>query len=88
VLDEPTTGLHIADVAKLMTVLGRLVERGDTLVVIEHQPQVIAGADHLIELGPEGGAQGGKIVAAGPPARIAKLKTATAAVLRATFAET
>jgi excinuclease ABC subunit A len=83
VLDEPTTGLHIADVAKLMTVLGRLVERGDTLIVIEHQPQVIAGADHLIELGPEGGAAGGKIVAAGTPARVAKLKTATAAVVRA-----
>jgi len=82
VLDEPTTGLHIADVAKLMTVLGRLVERGDTLVVIEHQPQVIAGADHLIELGPEGGAQGGKIVAAGTPARVAKGKTATAAVVQ------
>jgi excinuclease ABC subunit A len=82
VLDEPTTGLHIADVAKLMTVLGRLVERGDTLIVIEHQPQVIAGADHLIELGPEGGAQGGKIVASGPPARVAKGKTATAAVVR------
>ncbi len=82
VLDEPTTGLHIADVAKLMTVLGRLVERGDTLIVIEHQPQVIAGADHLIELGPEGGSQGGKIVASGPPARVAKGKTATAAVIR------
>jgi excinuclease ABC subunit A len=83
VLDEPTTGLHIADVAKLMTVLGRLVERGDTLIVIEHQPQVIAGADHLIELGPEGGAQGGKIVAQGTPLRVSKLKTATAAVVRA-----
>ncbi|MEO8902667.1 MAG: excinuclease ABC subunit UvrA [Polyangiaceae bacterium] len=83
VLDEPTTGLHIADVAKLMTVLGRLVDRGDTLVVIEHHPQVIAGADYLVELGPEGGAQGGKIVAAGSPARVAKGKTATAAVVRA-----
>jgi excinuclease ABC subunit A len=83
VLDEPTTGLHISDVAKLMSVLGRLVERGDTLVVIEHHPQVIAGADHLIELGPEGGIQGGKIVASGTPATVAKAKTATAAVLRA-----
>jgi len=87
VLDEPTTGLHIADVTKLMNVLGRLVERGDTLVVIEHHPQVIAGADYLLELGPEGGAQGGKIVAAGPPAKVAKLKTATAAVVRAVMAE-
>jgi len=83
VLDEPTTGLHIADVAKLMSVLGRLVERGDTLVVIEHHPQVIAGADYLVELGPEGGAQGGRIVAAGSPAKVAKGKTATAAVVRA-----
>jgi len=83
VLDEPTTGLHIADVAKLMSVLGRLVERGDTLVVIEHHPQVIAGADYLVELGPEGGAQGGKIVAAGSPAKVAKGKTATASVVRA-----
>ncbi|MEO6601710.1 MAG: excinuclease ABC subunit UvrA, partial [Polyangiaceae bacterium] len=87
VLDEPTTGLHIADVAKLMNVLGRLVERGDTLVVIEHHPQVIAGADYLVELGPEGGAQGGKIVAAGSPEKVAKLKTATAAVVRAVMAE-
>ncbi|HKO52513.1 MAG TPA: excinuclease ABC subunit UvrA [Polyangiaceae bacterium] len=83
VLDEPTTGLHIADVAKLMNVLGRLVERGDTLVVIEHHPQVIAGADYLVELGPEGGAEGGRIVAAGSPAKVAKGKTATAAVVRA-----
>jgi excinuclease ABC subunit A len=82
VLDEPTTGLHIADVAKLMNVLGRLVERGDTLVVIEHHPQVIAGADYLVELGPEGGSQGGKIVAAGTPAKVAKGKTATALVVR------
>lgn len=82
VLDEPTTGLHIADVAKLMAVLGRLVDRGDTLLVIEHHPQVIAGADYLVELGPEGGAQGGKIVAAGTPAKVAKGKTATASVVR------
>jgi len=87
VLDEPTTGLHIADVAKLMSVLGRLVERGDTLVVIEHHPQVIAGADYLVELGPEGGAQGGKIVAEGSPAKVAKGKTATAAVVRELLAE-
>ena len=86
VLDEPTTGLHIADVAKLMSVLGRLVERGDTLVVIEHHPQVIAGADYLVELGPEGGARGGRIVAAGSPAKVAKGKTATAAVVRALLA--
>ncbi len=86
VLDEPTTGLHIADVAKLMNVLGRLVERGDTLIVIEHHPQVIAGADYLVELGPEGGSRGGKIVAAGTPVKVAKGKTATASVVRALLA--
>ncbi|HWP06270.1 MAG TPA: excinuclease ABC subunit UvrA, partial [Polyangiaceae bacterium] len=81
VLDEPTTGLHVADVEKLVHVLGRLVERGDTLVVIEHHPQVMAGADWLIELGPDGGDAGGRIVAAGPPRDVAKKKTATGVVL-------
>src|SRR5262249_31389337 len=84
-LDEPTTSLHPADVEKLMHVLGRLVERGDTLVVIEHHPQVIAGADHVIELGPEGGAAGGRVVASGPPRTIARANTATGAVLRQMF---
>ncbi|MFZ5897144.1 MAG: excinuclease ABC subunit UvrA [Myxococcota bacterium] len=82
VLDEPTTGLHLADVTRLVHVLGRLVERGDTLVIIEHHPQVIAGADWLIELGPDGGARGGRIVAEGPPARVAKKNTATGLVVR------
>ena len=82
VLDEPTTGLHLADVERLMNVLGRLVERGDTLVVIEHHPVVIAGADHLVELGPIGGEKGGRIVAEGTPREVAKKKTPTATVLR------
>ncbi len=82
VLDEPTTGLHLSDVARLVHVLGRLVERGDTLVVIEHHPQVIAGADWLVELGPDGGERGGSIVAQGPPARVARGRTATARVVR------
>lgn len=77
VLDEPTTGLHQSDVSRLLEVLQRLVERGDTLVVIEHQPWFIAGADHVIELGPEGGEAGGAIVATGSPHRIARGKTAT-----------
>lgn len=82
VLDEPTTGLHMNDVRKLLDVLQRLVARGDTLVVIEHHPDVIASADHLVELGPEGGNAGGAIVAAGSPLEVAKLKTATGRVLR------
>ncbi len=86
VLDEPTTGLHLADVAKLMDVLDRLVERGDTLVVIEHHPEVIAGADWLIELGPGSGDAGGSVVAEGPPNKLLKRKTKTAAVLRSLLA--
>ncbi len=82
VLDEPTTGLHLSDVTRLVHVLGRLVERGDTLVVIEHHPQVIAGADYLVELGPDGGVRGGRIVAEGSPAKVAKGRTATAEVVR------
>jgi excinuclease ABC subunit A len=85
VLDEPTTGLHLTDVTRLMDVLGRLVARGDTLVVIEHHPSVIAGADWVVELGPGGGEHGGRIVASGPPRTVARRKTATAAVLRRLF---
>jgi excinuclease ABC subunit A len=82
VLDEPTTGLHMNDVRKLLDVLQRLVARGDTLVVIEHHPDVIASADHVIELGPEGGNAGGIVVAEGTPDDIARAKTATGRVLR------
>jgi len=82
VLDEPTTGLHLADVKRLLDVLTRLVDRGDTLVVIEHHPMVIGSADHVIELGPEGGEGGGRIVAEGTPREVAKKKTATGEVLR------
>jgi excinuclease ABC subunit A len=85
VLDEPTTGLHLADVARLVKVLDRLVSRGDTLVIIEHHPAVIAAADHVVELGPEGGAGGGRIVAEGTPREVATRKTATGTVLRALF---
>jgi excinuclease ABC subunit A len=86
VLDEPTTGLHLADVARLIAVLDRLVDRGDTLIIIEHHPAVIACADHVVELGPEGGAGGGRIVAEGTPRQIAAKKTATGTVLRELFA--
>ena len=87
VLDEPTTGLHLGDVSKLITFLRRLVDRGDTLVVIEHHPSVIASADHVVELGPEGGEQGGRVVAEGTPREVSRLKTATGRVLRSVFSD-
>jgi excinuclease ABC subunit A len=83
VLDEPTTGLHMADVAKLLAVLQRLVDRGDTVVVIEHDLDVVAAADCIIDLGPEGGEKGGQVVAWGPPEQIARSKESrTASYLR------
>ena len=72
-LDEPTTGLHFDDIAKLLTVLDRLVESGNTVVVIEHNLDVIRNADWIIDLGPEGGAGGGTIVCAGTPEEVAKV---------------
>ncbi len=73
ILDEPTTGLHTADIDKLLTILHRLVEGGDTVVVIEHNLDVIKTADHIIDLGPEGGSGGGTIVAEGRPEEIVKV---------------
>ena len=74
ILDEPTTGLHFADVDKLLQVLMRLRSAGNTLVVIEHNLDVIKSADHLIDLGPEGGDGGGKIIAQGTPEKVAKVE--------------
>ena len=74
ILDEPTTGLHTADIHKLLEILQRLVDGGDSVVVIEHNPDVIKSADYIVDLGPEGGDKGGTIVAQGTPEEIVKVK--------------
>lgn len=75
ILDEPTTGLHFADVDKLLKVLQRLVERGNTILVIEHNLDIIKNADYIIDLGPDGGDKGGEVVFSGPPEELVKHKT-------------
>ncbi len=87
VLDEPTTGLHFDDVRKLMEVLDRLVEQGNSVVVIEHNLDVIKRADWVIDMGPEGGDGGGKIVATGTPEDIARANTHTGSYLKKALAE-
>ena len=71
IMDEPTTGLHVDDVHKLVKVIDRLVEAGNTVIIIEHNLDVIKRADHIIDLGPEGGNAGGMIVAQGTPEEVA-----------------
>ncbi len=75
ILDEPTTGLHIADIHKLIEVLNKLVETGNSVLIIEHNLDVVKTADHIIDLGPEGGDGGGKIIAEGTPEKVAKVKS-------------
>jgi excinuclease ABC subunit A len=73
ILDEPTTGLHFADIEKLLEVLMKLRNAGNTIVVIEHNLEMIKCADWIIDLGPEGGEDGGKVVGSGPPERVAAI---------------
>ena len=87
ILDEPTTGLHFDDVKKLVELLKRLTDRGNTVVVIEHNLDVIKSADYIIDMGPEGGAKGGEIVALGTPEDVAsQVNSATGHYLRPVLA--
>ena len=74
ILDEPSTGLHQDDIKKLLVILNRIVDNGDTVIVIEHNLDIIKQADYIIDLGPEGGDFGGTVVATGTPEEICKVK--------------
>jgi excinuclease ABC subunit A len=77
ILDEPTTGLHFADIHKLLEVLNRLTDLGNTVIVIEHNMEVIKTADYLVDLGPEGGDKGGEVIASGTPEEVAEVKNSS-----------
>ncbi|MFZ3074535.1 MAG: hypothetical protein WA093_05450, partial [Minisyncoccales bacterium] len=82
VLDEPTVGLHFDDAKKLLIILRRLVEKGNTVIIIEHNLQIVEESDWCIELGPDGGANGGKIIFTGTPEELKKSRTPTAKFLK------
>lgn len=82
ILDEPTTGLHFDDIRTLMGILNRLVDKGNTVLVIEHNLDVVRMADHVVDMGPDGGAGGGRIMAQGTPEEIAAGDSPTASFLR------
>ena len=82
ILDEPTVGLHMEDVTRLVEVLNQLVDAGHTAVVVEHHPHLLTACDWLIELGPGGGPEGGKVIAKGTPEEVSKMNTPTAPYLR------
>ncbi|MBU0613714.1 excinuclease ABC subunit UvrA, partial [Patescibacteria group bacterium] len=82
ILDEPTTGLHFDDIERLLKVLYALVEKGNTVLIIEHNVDVMRASDWIIDMGPEGGQKGGKIVAQGTPEQVAKSKTFTGSYLK------
>jgi excinuclease ABC subunit A len=87
ILDEPTTGLHFDDIAKLLDVLQRLVEKGNTVLVIEHNLDVLKSVDHIVDIGPDGGIGGGKVVAKGTPEEVAETDTATGEYLKKMLAK-
>jgi excinuclease ABC subunit A len=80
ILDEPTTGLHFEDIRVLLEVINKLVDKGNTVVVIEHNLDVIKSADHIIDLGPEGGREGGRILCTGTPEEVAECRESHTAV--------
>ena len=86
ILDEPTTGLHVDDVVRLLQIVQKLVDEGNTVVVIEHNLEIIKSADWIIDLGPEGGEKGGEIVATGTPEQVSRVdKSYTGQYLRQYF---